>query len=78
MESRGVVSRVSGWARLAAWAIGLGLATSWLIAYTDRDYAGFMIGAASAILIWRVAVTMGLPELTSDAPESAPAVHQPV
>ena len=78
MESQRLVSRVSAWARVSGWAIGLGLATSWLLHETDRQYAGVMIAAACAILLWRMVVTVGLPELSRDAPDSSPRVQQPV
>ena len=77
MESQRLMSRVLGWARVAGWAIVLGLATSSLVYQTDRDYAGVMIAAACAILMWRIVVTIGLPELTRDAPDRSSAVQQP-
>ena len=76
MESQRLMSRVLGWARVSGWAIVLGLATSWLSYQTDGQGTGVMIAAAYAILTWRIVVTIGLPELTRDAPSSSPAVQQ--
>jgi hypothetical protein len=45
---------------------------------TDRRHAGVMIAAACAILMWRIVVTVGLPELSRDAPDRSAAVQQSV
>ncbi len=76
MKSPSLMSRVLGWAKVSGWAIGLGLVTGRLIYQTDGRYAGIMIAAACAILMWRLVRTIGMPELTRAAPNSPPAVRQ--
>jgi hypothetical protein len=68
MESQPLMSRVLGWTRLSGWAIGLGLATSWLVRQTDRLDSGALVAVACLILMWRIIATIGLPELTRHTP----------
>jgi hypothetical protein len=75
MESQHLMSRVLGWVKVSGWAIVLGLATSALVHQTDGQGAGVMLAGACAILMWRIVVTIGLPELTRDAPQGVPTVQ---
>jgi hypothetical protein len=77
MESQRWKSRGLAWASVSGWAIGLGLVTSWLVDQTDREHAGVMLAAACATLMWRIVVTIGMPELAREAPDGSPAVQQP-
>lgn len=75
MESQRSKSRGLGWTGLFGWAIGLGLATSWLVRQTDGYYSGAVMAVACVILMWRIIATMGLPELKRHAPGQSPKVE---
>jgi hypothetical protein len=77
MESQRLMSRVLGWTGLSGWAIGLGLATSWLVRQTDGHYSGAVIAVACVILMRRIIATMGLPELTRHTPGHPRNVQRP-
>ena len=77
MESQRLMSRVLGWTGLFGWAIGLGLATSWIVRQTASRYSGAVIAVACVILMWRIIATIGLPELTRHNPGRARNVQRP-